>query len=185
MKTVKRAIDLGVALFLLIILSPLMILIALGVSIETSGGALFRQRRAGLIGREADVIIFPPMRAGEPGSGHATGIKDPRITRLGGFLRLSSLDELPQLFNVLKGEMSLVGPRPLLGSSIHPDEVRRLQFRPGITSLAAVSGRQALSWDRRMELDLWYVNHWTLLLGFSILARPIPVALSQKNVYEP
>ncbi len=185
MKAIKRMIDIAVSLTLLIILAPLMLLIAIAVSFESSGGAFFRQRRAGLRGREFDVIKFRSMRPGPPGEGHATGIRDPRITPIGGFLRRSSLDELPQFFNVLTGDMSLVGPRPLLLNSIRPDEKIRLEMRPGITSLAAVSGRQALTWDQRMAFDRQYIENWSLWLDFKILARTIPVALSQANVYDP
>lgn len=183
-KVLKRLIDVLVSLILLLALSPLMLIIAIAVMSESPGGAFFRQRRAGLRGREFNVIKFRSMRPGQPGQGHATGVHDPRITRFGGFLRKSSLDELPQLFNVLKGDMSLVGPRPLLLSSIRPEETIRLQMKPGITSLAAVSGRQSISWDERMALDRQYVQHWSLCLDFRILARTIPVALSQAGVYD-
>jgi lipopolysaccharide/colanic/teichoic acid biosynthesis glycosyltransferase len=116
--------------------------------------------------------------------GTATSIRDPRITKLGGLLRRSSLDELPQLFNVLRGDMSLVGPRPLLLQSIRPDEVIRLKMRPGITSLAAVNGRQSLTWDQRMQFDRLYVENWSFWLDVRILLKTIPVALSQANVYD-
>lgn len=184
-RALKRLIDLAASLILLAALAPLMLLIAIAVACESPGGAFFRQRRAGFRGREFEVIKFRSMRPGPPGEGHATGIRDPRITPLGGFLRRSSLDELPQLFNVLTGDMSLVGPRPLLLSSIRPDERIRLQMRPGITSLAAVSGRQSLTWDQRMKFDRQYIENWSLRMDFRILARTIPVALSQANVYDP
>lgn len=184
-KGLKRAIDITASLILLAALAPLMLLIALAIICESPGGAFFRQRRAGFHGQEFNVIKFRSMRPGQPGQGHATGIRDPRLTRLGGFLRRSSLDELPQLFNVLTGEMSLVGPRPLLLPSIRPDERVRLAVRPGITSLAAVSGRQSLTWDERMALDRWYVENWSLCLDMRILWRTLPVALLQENVYDP
>jgi lipopolysaccharide/colanic/teichoic acid biosynthesis glycosyltransferase len=181
----KRTIDVAASLILLVALAPLMLLVALAIICESPGGAFFRQQRAGLQGREFDVIKFRSMRPGQPGPRHATGIRDPRITRLGGFLRRTSFDELPQLINVLTGDMSLVGPRPLLLPSIRPDERIRLEMRPGITSLAAVNGRQALTWDERMALDRWYVGNWSLWLDMCILGRTIPVALSQANVYDP
>jgi lipopolysaccharide/colanic/teichoic acid biosynthesis glycosyltransferase len=161
-----------------------MSVIALAILCESPGGAFFRQRRAGFQGCEFKVIKFRSMRPGTPGQGHAVSMRDPRITRLGGLLRRTSLDELPQLFNVLTGDMSLVGPRPLLLESIRPDEKIRLEVRPGITSLAAVSGRQSLTWDERMVLDRWYVENWRLWLDIRILWRTIPVALSQANVYD-
>jgi lipopolysaccharide/colanic/teichoic acid biosynthesis glycosyltransferase len=184
-KALKRVTDILVSLIMLLLLAPLLLLVAFAVVCESPGGAFFRQRRAGLRGREFDVIKFRSMRPGPAAEGHATGIRDPRITRIGGFLRRSSLDELPQLLNVLKGDMSLVGPRPLLLPSIRPEERIRLEMRPGITSLAAVSGRQALTWDQRMAFDRHYIENWSLWLDLHILARTIPVALSQANVYDP
>jgi lipopolysaccharide/colanic/teichoic acid biosynthesis glycosyltransferase len=183
-KRIKRAIDVTASLILVVMLAPLMLVIALAVICESPGGAFFRQRRAGLRGREFEVVKFRSMRPGPPGQGHATGIRDPRITRLGGFLRRTSLDELPQFFNVLTGDMSLVGPRPLLMSSILPEERIRLEVRPGVTSLAAVSGRQSLTWDERMASDRWYVENWSLWLDTRILFKTIPVALSQAGVYD-
>ena len=183
-KALKRVIDITASLILLAAFAPLMLAIALAILCESPGGAFFRQRRAGLRGREFEVIKFRSMRLGQPGQGHATGIRDPRITRVGGLLRRTSLDELPQLFSVLAGDMSLVGPRPLLLPSIRPDERVRLEMRPGITSLAAVSGRQSLTWDERMALDRLYVENWSLWLDMRILGRTIPVALSQTNVYD-
>jgi len=184
-KRLKRFIDIASSLILVIAFAPLMTVIALAIICESRGGAFFRQRRAGFKGREFEVIKFRSMRPGKPEQGHATGVRDPRITRLGGFLRRSSLDELPQLLNVLTGDMSLVGPRPLLLESIRPDEKIRLEVRPGITSLAAVSGRQSITWDERMVLDRWYVENWSLRLDISILWKTIPVVLSQANVYDP
>jgi lipopolysaccharide/colanic/teichoic acid biosynthesis glycosyltransferase len=183
-RKLKRFIDITASLFLLLVLAPLMLAIALAVLCESPGGAFFLQRRAGLRGRDFKVIKFRSMRPGAPGQGHAVSMRDPRITRLGGLLRRTSLDELPQLFNVLTGDMSLVGPRPLLFESIRPDERIRLEMRPGITSLAAVSGRQSLTWNERMVLDRWYVENWRLWLDMRILWRTIPVALSQANVYD-
>jgi lipopolysaccharide/colanic/teichoic acid biosynthesis glycosyltransferase len=184
MKGLKRVIDIAASLLLLIALAPLMLAITFAILCESPGGAFFRQRRAGLQGREFEVIKFRSMRPSQPEQGYGLDIRDPRITRLGGLLRRSSLDELPQLFNVLTGDMSLVGPRPLLSLSIRPDEKIRLEMRPGITGLAAVSGRQSLTWDERMALDRWYVANWSLCLDIRILWRTIPVVLSQANVYD-
>ena len=183
-KALKRVIDITASLILLAAFAPLMLAIVLAIICESPGGAFFRQRRAGLRGREFEVIKFRSMRPGRPGQGHATGKRDPLITRVGGLLRRTSLDELPQLFSVLTGDMSLVGPRPLLLPSIRPDERIRLEMQPGITSLAAVSGRQSLTWDERMALDRLYVENWSLWLDMRILGRTIPVALSQTNVYD-
>jgi lipopolysaccharide/colanic/teichoic acid biosynthesis glycosyltransferase len=183
-RAIKRIIDLVLALIMLILLMPLMAAISTAIMCESRGGPLFRQKRAGRKGRPFTVNKFRSMRQGEPGIGHATGIRDPRITPIGAFLRRTSLDELPQLFNVVAGDMSLVGPRPLLTTSTRPSEVVRLEMRPGITGLAAVSGRQALSWDERMALDCRYVENWSLSLDIRILLKTIPVALSQENVYD-
>jgi lipopolysaccharide/colanic/teichoic acid biosynthesis glycosyltransferase len=178
----KRFTDLSTSIILISLFSPLLLIIGLIIILESRGGVFFRQRRAGLNGHEFKIFKFRSMRPGTPG---ATSVHDPRITRVGGFLRRTSLDELPQLFNVLKGDMSLVGPRPLLLSSIRPEEMIRLKMRPGITGLAAVSGRQSLSWDQRMAFDRRYVENWSLWLDFRILAKTIPVALSQADVYDP
>ena len=180
----KRTVDVLVSIVLIVCVSPLMLGIALAVVCESRGGAFFRQRRAGLLGQEFEVIKFRSMIPCQALEGVGASIRDPRITRLGGFLRRSSLDELPQLYNVLRGDMSLVGPRPLLPQSIRPDEVIRLKMRPGITSLAAVSGRQALTWDQRMQFDRYYIENWSLWLDIRILMKTIPVALSQANVYD-
>jgi lipopolysaccharide/colanic/teichoic acid biosynthesis glycosyltransferase len=182
MLNLKRAIDIITSLTLLLVLSPLMLAIAIGVACSSPGGVFFRQRRAGFQGREFEVIKFRSMRPGQPG---ATGLRDPRLTPFGAFLRRTSLDELPQLINVMRGEMSLVGPRPLLSESIRPEERIRLEMRPGITGLAAVRGRQALTWDQRMEYDRRYVENWSMRLDVRILLDTIPVALSQANVYDP
>ncbi len=182
--TLKRIMDISVSLVLLVVLAPILLVIGVVVAIESPGGPIFRQRRAGLRGRQFHIIKFRSMSPGPPQKDHSTSIHDPRLTRLGGVLRRSSMDELPQLINVLVGDMSLVGPRPLLPQSIRQEEMIRLDMRPGITSLAAVSGRQSLTWDERMRLDGWYVENWSLLLDARILWRTVSVVLSQANVYD-
>jgi lipopolysaccharide/colanic/teichoic acid biosynthesis glycosyltransferase len=125
------------------------------------------------------------MVAGEHVAGSVASSRDPRITRVGRLLRFTSLDELPQIINVLLGQMSLVGPRPLLRETIKPVELRRLAVRPGITGLAAVHERRSLNWEQRMALDLWYVNHWSLLSDFRIVLRTIPLVFSGRDVSDP
>jgi len=183
-KGLKRIVDLVVSLILLVLVGPVMLIIAIAVVWDSPGEVFFRQTRAGLRRREFKVIKFRSMKHWGPGESHVTSSNDPRVTRVGRFLRQRSLDELPQLINVLKGDMSLVGPRPLLLESIRPEEMVRLEMRPGVTGLVAVSGRQSLPWDRRMMLDCWYVQNWNIWLDVRILLRTIPVVLSQANVYD-
>jgi lipopolysaccharide/colanic/teichoic acid biosynthesis glycosyltransferase len=178
---VKRMADFIISLALLLALAPIMLLIALVVMLESHGGAFFRQTRAGLRGRPFIILKFRSMIPGPLGP---TAVHDPRLTRVGAFIRRTSLDELPQLLNVIKGDMSLVGPRPLLPETIRPNESLRLNMRPGITGLVAVNGRQSVPWDERMQLDCWYVQNWSLWLDIWILWRTIPVVLSQANVYD-
>jgi undecaprenyl phosphate N,N'-diacetylbacillosamine 1-phosphate transferase len=183
-KRIKRIIDVAGSVILLVALAPVMLVIAIAVICDSRGGVFFRQRRAGFHGREFEVIKFRSMRPGRPVEGHPTAARDPRITRVGGILRRTSLDELPQLLNVLRGDMSLVGPRPLLPESIRREERIRLEMRPGITGLVAVRGRQSLGWDQRMELDRWYVQNWNLWLDMRIMWWTVSVVLSQANVYD-
>lgn len=182
----KHAIDRAFAGTALVGLAPLLALTALAIKIDSPGPILFRQIRVGEKGRPFEILKFRSMvpdatlRAG----GQVTRLDSPLVTPLGRFLRLSSIDELPQLINVLRGEMSLVGPRPLLPGSIKASEMRRQDMRPGCTGLPVVSGRQSLDWERRMELDLLYVDDWSLWLDLKILLKTIPVALLAKNVYD-
>jgi undecaprenyl phosphate N,N'-diacetylbacillosamine 1-phosphate transferase len=171
----------------LLSLAPVMISVAALIRLDSEGPIFFRQTRVGLRGRPFLVYKFRTMvrNAEELAGGRVTRLDSPMVTRLGRMLRTTSLDELPQLFNVWKGEMSLVGPRPLLPGSIKAIEMRRQDMRPGCTGLPVVSGRQSLDWDRRIELDLYYVDHWSLWLDLKILLRTIPVALSRENVYDP
>jgi lipopolysaccharide/colanic/teichoic acid biosynthesis glycosyltransferase len=159
----------------LLALSPLIIFIALAIRLRLGRPVVFRQQRPGHNGRPFYVYKFRTMMR----STHADGrpmSDDERMGRLGRLLRRTSLDELPQLLNVLQGEMSLVGPRPLLMEYLDlytPEQMRRHDVRPGITGLAQVSGRNNLPWEDRFELDVWYVDHWSLLLDFKILLLSI------------
>lgn len=186
MQQIKRMLDFFAAAVALFILSPLFLLIAILIKLDSKGPVFFRQKRAGQFGKPFEVMKFRSMvhRAEQIAGGAVTQLNSPLVTRLGKFLRLSSLDELPQFINVLRGEMSFVGPRPLLAESIRPEEMRRLDMKPGITGLVQVEGRQSLSWDKRMERDLWYVDHWSLWLDLQILFRTIPAVFFAQNVYD-
>jgi sugar transferase EpsL len=180
---VKRTIDVAVAMALSVAMSPVLLLVALIVRVAMGSPVLFRQTRAGLGGRSFTLLKFRTMRL--PGSGETSiGSDDARLTRVGGWLRRTSLDELPQLVNVLRGEMSLVGPRPLLPEYLprySAEQARRHAVRPGITGLVQVSGRNALSWSDRLALDVWYVDHRSARLDLSILGRTVVAVLSGRG----
>ena len=160
---------------MLLVTSPLLGLAALAVKLEDRGPVFYRQLRVGKDGRDFELLKLRTMvvDAERQGGGHALDRDDPRITRAGRVLRRLSIDELPQLWNVLRGEMSLVGPRPTLRYQVdHYDERQRhrLDVRPGLTGWAQVNGRAALPWDERIELDLWYVEHRSTWFDLKILA---------------
>jgi len=183
-RAVKRGMDLLVGL-----LSLPFAVMALAIRLDSRGPAFFRQERVGKDGKPFRVWKFRTMIVGavQQGLGYNVCRGDPRITRVGRVLRNLGLDELPQLLNVLAGEMSFVGPRPTLPYQVaHYDaeQRRRLSVRPGITSLAVVSGRNALPWRERIALDLWYIEHWSLGLDLRILARTLWVVLvTRKGLY--
>ena len=162
----KRCFDVVVAALAVVVLSPVLAWAALGVAVSLGRPILFRQVRPGLDGRPFEIVKFRTMRA--PRSGEVWYLSDQdRVTRLGRFLRATSIDELPELWNVLRGDMSLVGPRPLLVEYLphYTDrERRRHEMRPGITGWAAVSGRHTLPFEDRLELDAWYVENWSFAL---------------------
>ncbi len=181
---IKRAMDIAGALLGLILLSPVLAWTALAVLATMGQPILFRQQRPGRDGRIFTIAKFRTMRGprrGEP----MIGTDAVRVTRLGSFLRTSSLDELPELWNVLRGDMSLVGPRPLLTEYLPrytAREARRHEMRPGITGWAAVSGRHTLRFEERLELDVWYVDNWSLGLDLRILAMTIAQVLGRDSV---
>ena len=161
---VRRIFDVATALLVLVVSSPVLAIACLAVVLETRGGALYRQRRVGLHGREFDVLKLRTMVSGAEhlGAGLAVDAGDARITRVGAILRRTSIDELPNLINVLRGEMSIIGPRPTVPSQVaeYTDrQLGRLELKPGITGWAQVHGRAALPWPQRIELDLWYAEH--------------------------
>lgn len=167
----KRLLDIVVAGIALLLLSPLMLLVAIAIRVTMGSPVLFRQLRPGLRGEAFELVKFRTMR--RLATDDVVPAEDvQRLTRLGRFLRASSLDELPELWNVLRGEMSLVGPRPLLMRYLPlytPEQARRHDVRPGLTGWAQVNGRNALSWEEKFALDLWYVDNCSLLLDFRIL----------------
>ena len=168
-KHIKRLFDLAAAIALLVVLAPVLLLIALLVWFSMGRPVLFRQERAGLRDRFFRIMKFRTMRSGE-------GSDELRLTAFGRFLRATSLDELPELVNVLRGDMSFVGPRPLLTSYVSrysPTQRRRHEVRPGITGWAQVNGRNAIDWPRKFELDVWYVDHQSFLLDMKVLALTV------------
>ncbi len=185
-RAIKRMLDMAISLAALVVLLPLMIAVALLIVATDGAPVLFRQERAGYKGQPFTLLKFRSM-SNELGPGGAPLPDSARITPLGRFLRRTSIDELPQLWNVLKGDMSLIGPRPLLVeylSYYSERELMRHSVRPGITGLAQVSGRNTLLWDDRLELDVQYVDNWTLWLDFKILLRTVGNVLTRKGVID-
>ncbi|AXI76647.1 sugar transferase [Peterkaempfera bronchialis] len=172
----KRGGDLAVAVLAGIVAIPLVLTIALLVRLTMGGPVIFRQVRAGRGGEEFEILKFRTMRDRR----HPDEEDAPRITRLGRLLRRTSLDELPQLWNVIRGDMGVIGPRPTLPEQVvhySPRQRGRLAVRPGLTGWAQVQGRNSISWPERIELDLWYIDHHSLLLDLRILFRTVGVLL--------
>jgi lipopolysaccharide/colanic/teichoic acid biosynthesis glycosyltransferase len=185
---VKRAMDLAIACLAAVVVLPLMAIIAIVIRLDSRGPALLRQTRVGRHGEDFELLKFRTMVVGAHtmGSGWLIAERDPRITRVGHFLRRWSLDELPQLFNVLRGDMSIIGPRPTLRYQVdqYTDfQRRRLEVRPGITGWAQVQGRNDLSWPARIELDVHYVEHRSLRLDLEILRRTVRVLATPSGIY--
>ena len=181
---VKRLIDIVVASVCLIFAGPLMIVVAIGIRATMGSPVLFRQRRPGLNGRLFTVLKFRTMCV-DPERERQSQFDAHRVTPLGRILRHSSLDELPQLFNVLRGDMSLVGPRPLLPEYLpyySEREALRHTVRPGITGWAQVNGRNRLSWDERLALDVWYAEHQSMLLDLRILYLTAIRVLQRRDI---
>lgn len=184
----KRAFDLAIAIPSLIVLAPVFAVIAIMIRRDSKGPVFYRQSRVGLDGREFRVFKFRTMVDGAEfvGAGLHNDAGDPRITKVGARLRATSVDELPQLINVLFGDMSVVGPRPTLRDQVErytPEQRRRLRARPGITGLAQISGRSTLPWSQRIVIDVHYVDNWSMLLDLEIIARTIPALLRREETY--
>ncbi|GAB4253033.1 MAG: hypothetical protein Kow00129_13940 [Thermoleophilia bacterium] len=184
----KAAFDRLTAGLALAFLAPLFGIIAVAIRLEDSGPVFYRQWRPGLHGRPFRIYKFRTMipDAERVGTGMKTSRHDPRITRVGRLLRQTSLDELPQLINVLQGDMSVIGPRPGLPAQADrytPRQRRRLETRPGITGWAQVTGRNDLTWEERIERDIWYIDNWSLLLDLQILARTPWAMINPRGIY--
>lgn len=176
-RAVKRFLDVTASFLGLVLLSPLMLAVSILIKIDSRGPVIFRQTRIGRNGKVFEIYKFRSMCVGaeKNGSGVYSGKGDARVTRIGKILRATSIDELPQLLNILKGEMSFVGPRPPL--TYHPwkyeeytdSQKRMFEVRPGITGWAQVNGRKDVEWHKRIELNVWYVDHMSLLLDIKIM----------------
>lgn len=184
MDVAKRALDVAVAGSALLVLSPLLAVVALAIRAQMGAPVLFRQVRPGRHGRPFTIAKFRTMCDATDAGGVPLPDAE-RLTALGRLLRGTSLDEVPQLWNVLRGEMSLVGPRPLLMEYLplySPRQARRHEVRPGITGWAQVNGRNALSWEERFELDVWYVENRSLLLDLRILLLTVRKVLRREGI---
>jgi lipopolysaccharide/colanic/teichoic acid biosynthesis glycosyltransferase len=186
---VRRAFDIVVAGAALLFFSPVLLLALLAIRLESPGSPIYRQRRVGLDGEEFDVLKLRTMVTGAEhlGAGMAIDEGDTRITRVGEFLRRTSLDEIPNLINILRGDMAVIGPRPTIPVQVaqYTDRQRgRLAVKPGLTGWAQVNGRAALPWPERIELDLWYIEHRSWRLDFQILMRTARMVLSGHGLYK-
>ncbi len=184
----KRALDLLVGVLGIVVTSPFLLATAIAIKLESRGPVIFRQERVGRHGRPFQILKFRTMVEGAHliGPGFLTSHGDPRITRVGGFLRRWSLDELPQLFNILRGDMSVIGPRPTLRYQVaqYTDfQRRRLEVLPGVTGWAQIRGRNGLTWPERIELDVWYVDHRSFAVDLRILLKTLAVISRPDEVY--
>lgn len=184
---VKRALDVLIAGLLLLLSAPLSIVVALLILVSLGRPVLFRQTRPGRAARPFRLVKFRTMRPADPSVSALTAAAQDgvRLTRLGRTLRALSLDELPTLWNVVRGDMSLVGPRPLLTEYLDrytPEQARRHEVRPGITGLAQIRGRNALHWEQRFTFDVWYVDHHSLAVDLRILAGTVGVVLRRRGI---
>ena len=187
--SLKRLLDLVVAVPVAAVSAPFLALLALAVRLESPGHPIYSQTRVGQDGELFSIYKLRTMVRGAEFTGAGLAIQegDERITRIGAFLRRTSLDELPNLWNVLRGEMSIVGPRPTLAVQVEQYTERqrgRLAVKPGITGWAQINGRASLPWPERIELDLWYVEHRSLRLDLEILARTTRMVLAGEGIYK-
>ncbi len=180
----KRVVDAASASLALALASPVMVAVAVAVRVDLGGPVLFRQQRPGLHGEPFELIKFRTMRDARDGDGVQLSDSQ-RLTPLGRWLRATSLDELPELWNVVTGEMSLVGPRPLLMEYLplySSEQRRRHDVRPGITGWAQINGRNALSWEEKFRLDCWYVDHWSNQLDLMIFVKTLLAVIRSDGI---
>jgi len=183
-----RWLDLLIALLALIVAMPVLVVAAVAIKLDSRGPAFYVARRVGRDGVEFDLFKLRTMHTGNDPVGVGTPVLagDPRVTRVGDFLRRFSLDELPNLLNVVRGEMAIVGPRPTLAAQVAnytPRQRRRLEVKPGLTGWAQVNGRAGIPWGERIELDVWYVEHRTPLLDLRILGRTARLLVTGHGLY--
>jgi lipopolysaccharide/colanic/teichoic acid biosynthesis glycosyltransferase len=186
---VKRLLDIVLSGIGLVLCAPVLAALAVAIRLESPGHPLYTQTRAGRHGRPFMIYKLRTMVSGAEFTGAGLAIQegDDRITRLGRFLRRYSLDELPNLFNVLRGEMSIVGPRPTLLHQVEQYTERqrdRLSVRPGMTGWAQINGRASLPWSERIEMDIWYVHHRSIALDLRIIARTLGMVLTGHGLYK-
>ena len=186
---IVRAFDVAVASLALLVSSPVLLVAIVAIRIESEGSPIYRQRRIGRHGEPFEMLKLRTMVSGAEhiGAGLAVNEGDPRITRVGALLRRFSIDELPNLVNVLRGDMALVGPRPTLKAQVDqytPRQRRRLEVKPGITGWAQVNGRATLPWHERIELDVWYVENRSFALDLRILARTARLLATGHGLYK-
>ncbi|HTQ39639.1 MAG TPA: sugar transferase [Pirellulales bacterium] len=183
---VKRVQDAVFSAVCLLLCSPFLLLIAAAIKLTSKGPIFFRQERLGYRGKTFSIFKFRTMVQDAERTGNIVHVSDPRITGLGWYLRQYRIDEIPQFLNVLRGEMSIVGPRPLVPNFAHfwtAEERRRLDMPPGLTGWQQVNGAATHSWDERVAQDIWYVDHWSLWLDFKIMFRTPWVVLRANTVY--
>ncbi len=191
MYIIKRTLDFLLSLIAIIVLSPLLLIISIIIKLDSEGPVFFKQERLGKDGKVFLIYKFRTMvdNAEKKGTGLFTNKNDPRITKVGQFLRKTSLDELPQLINTLKGEMSIVGPRPPV--PYHPykyeeySDEQKLRFTvlPGITGYAQVNGRNEIEWDERIEHDIYYAKNWSLFLDLKVIFKTIVIVFKKEGIY--
>ena len=184
----SRALDILLAALGLALAAPLLLVAALAIKLDSRGPVIYRQRRVGKGGEQFEVYKLRTMRPGADPVGVGTPVleNDPRVTRIGGLLRRFSIDEIPNLVNVLRGELAIVGPRPTLAAQVElysERQRRRLEVRPGITGWAQVNGRAGIPWEERIELDVWYVDNRSLALDLRILARTARLLFTGHGLY--
>jgi lipopolysaccharide/colanic/teichoic acid biosynthesis glycosyltransferase len=188
MRGLPRTADVAIAGLGLVVSSPLLLVAAIAIKLDSRGPVIYRQRRVGKNGREFEVYKLRTMRPGADPVGVGTPVleDDPRVTRIGRSLRRFSLDEIPNLVNVLRGDLAIVGPRPTLAAQVElytDHQRRRLEVKPGITGWAQVNGRAGIPWEERIELDVWYVDNRSPLLDLRILARTARLLLTGHGLY--